>query len=285
MPRRVMELTPGALAVRSLREARLENMGRSRVGALAAVSRTGASEEGPQRMEVTEAQELGHGGDACVYAVGTVVRKEFFQPQAFHRELEALRAVSHECIVTLVGVCWESMHLYFPRFDCDLCAALLSGCPVDHKKCFASLLGALAALHRQNIVHRDVKPENLLVLETPSYVLCDFARSLALPAGRDLRITLFRDAGLWSTRSVAGSVWMPCGQFRGWLRHLCCGRTRASVFRRGVSWRGRGGGPTLDGGRRTCMPRGSQRASPVEAAGQAYCGGSPGDASRCLRAK
>ena len=177
------------MAAHSLREARLENMGRSRVGALASVSRTSASEEEAERTEVTEAQELGHGGDACIYAVGTVVRKEFFQPQAFHRELEALRAVSHECIVTLVGVCWDSLHLYFPRFDCDLCAALLSGCPVDHRKCFASLLGALAELHRHCVVHRDVKPENILVMvETPSYVLCDFARSLALPEGRDIEL-------------------------------------------------------------------------------------------------
>ena len=214
MPRRVMELTPGALAVRSLREARLENMGWSRVGALAAVSRTGASEEGNKRMEVTEAQELGHGGDACVYAVGTVVRKEFFQPQAFHRELEALRAVSHECIVTLVGVCWESMHLFFPRFDCDLCAALLSGCPVDHKKCFASLLGALAALHRQNIVHRDVKPENLLVmLETPSYVLCDFARSLALPAGRDIELPFSGTKAYGAPEALQGVCGCPADNF------------------------------------------------------------------------
>ena len=159
-------------------------------------------------------EELAHGGDACIYAVGTVIRKEFRRAGAFQCELEALRAVQHESIVTLVGICWDSLHLYLPRYDCDLCAALLSGRSLDQRLVFSSLLGALRVCHGHSLVHRDVKPENVLVmLERPSYVLCDFARSMKLPPTGDITAPFCGTTAYASPESLRGSYGRPSDVF------------------------------------------------------------------------
>lgn len=128
-----------------------------------------------------EEEELARGGDGRIVSVGTVVRKEHRRPRAFHAELDALRLVQHESVIVLVGVCYETRSLYLPRFDLDLCRALLNGdVDVDWGVVASSLLGALAACHRHDLLHRDIKPENVLVMlkESPTYVLCDFGRSI-----------------------------------------------------------------------------------------------------------
>src|SRR6185295_8624908 len=51
----------------------------------------------------------------------------------------------------------------------------------------------LAYAHKQNIVHRDVKPENILLTEDGSTVVADFgiARALNVPPTEDLTQTGF----------------------------------------------------------------------------------------------
>ena len=141
---------------------------------------------------MAEMEELARGGDGRIVSVGTVVRKEFSRAQSFHAELAALQTVHHESIVVLVGVCYDSLSLYLPRYDLDLCAALMNGeMSVDWGVVAAALLGALSACHRNHLVHRDVKPENVLVMlrDRPAYALCDFARSLQLPSGNEINVS------------------------------------------------------------------------------------------------
>jgi serine/threonine protein kinase len=130
---------------------------------------------------------LGQGGDGRIVAVGHVIRKDYRRAKSFLAELEALQNVHHESIVVLVGVCYDSLSLYLPRYDLDLCAALLNGVSVDWGVVASSLLGAVAACHRSRLVHRDIKPENVLVMrrEKPTFALCDFARSIMLPPDAD----------------------------------------------------------------------------------------------------
>ena len=135
-----------------------------------------------------EEEELARGGDGRIVSLGTVVRKEHRRHRAFQAELDALHRVQHESVIPLVGVCYDTLSLYLPRFDLDLCGALLNGeVDVDWAVVAASLLGALSACHRHDLLHRDIKPENVLVMlrDRPSYVLCDFGRSVTLPPDQD----------------------------------------------------------------------------------------------------
>jgi serine/threonine protein kinase len=133
-------------------------------------------------------EEAWHGADAAVVPLGTVVKKTCRRPASFHAELEALQRVFHESIVVLVGVCYESMSLFLPRFDCDLCALLLSAevSSVNSSDVAISILKALSVCHSASLLHRDVKPENVLVMTTGGpwrYCLCDFGRCLFLCPG------------------------------------------------------------------------------------------------------
>ena len=48
-------------------------------------------------------------------------------------------------------------------------------------KIACQLASALAYLHRQNIIHRDVKPANVLLFNGGSVKLCDFGLAKHLP--------------------------------------------------------------------------------------------------------
>ena len=142
-------------------------------------------------IEVVE--ELACGSDGRILAVGAMVRKEHHRAATFHAELRALEAVRHESIVALAGACLESLSLYLPRYDLDLCSALLAGrADIDRDVVASSLLAALSFCHRSGLVHRDVKPENVLMMlrepGAPAYALCDFARSLEVPAGEEVEV-------------------------------------------------------------------------------------------------
>ncbi|KEP65431.1 UNVERIFIED_CONTAM: cyclin-dependent kinase family 5 protein [Hammondia hammondi] len=97
------------------------------------------------------------------------------------RELNALRHLRHENIVALKEAFrWKGkLHLvfeYIHRNLLELLEASPAGLdPETVRLCIWQLVKALSYCHRNDIVHRDVKPENLLVnLKTRKLKLCDF---------------------------------------------------------------------------------------------------------------
>jgi len=158
-------------------------------------------------MEQVEDVELACGGDGRIVALGTVVRKIHRRGTSFQAELQALQALHHPNIVVLVGVHYDTLSLYLPRFDLDLCAALLGGASVDWNAVASSVLGALSACHRALLVHRDVKPENVLVMDrdAPVYALCDFARSSRLPPSGELQLAFCGTTAYGAPEALRGT--------------------------------------------------------------------------------
>jgi CheY-like chemotaxis protein/predicted Ser/Thr protein kinase len=106
------------------------------------------------------------------------------EQQVFAREHEALSALNHPSIVTIydygtnAGREFLAME-YFPRGD--LKARLLRGIlEADALRYLEQIARALQVVHEAGILHRDLKPPNLMLRENDTIVLIDFglARSL-----------------------------------------------------------------------------------------------------------
>lgn len=102
------------------------------------------------------------------------------------REIRVLKEFKNENIVRLLQVFREDEKLflvfeYVERTVLEELETSPEGIPLDRIKEIAyQILKALQFLHSHSIIHRDVKPENLLVSSNGLLKVCDFgfARSL-----------------------------------------------------------------------------------------------------------
>lgn len=95
------------------------------------------------------------------------------------REVQMLFESKHPFIVKLIEAFKRKVRMYFVFEYCESTVLELLG-KVNERECkllSLQLLHALAFLHAHKVVHRDVKPENLLVTyhdHHPVLKLCDF---------------------------------------------------------------------------------------------------------------
>ena len=123
------------------------------------------------------------GGDADVTLMGTSAVKRFREQAGCVQELSVLRQIPpHPCVLHPEASDEVRGVIRFQRQPRDLMQALMSPEPLDERPCAQGILGALLHLQRICLVHRDVKPENILVTEQGTPMFCDFARALFAPA-------------------------------------------------------------------------------------------------------
>lgn len=84
---------------------------------------------------------------------------------AFAREVIISAALSGTAAPAMLGACarQESPCIAYERMECDLCAALCRGEPLDARDIAFQLLAALCDLHALGAMHRDIKPANVLL--------------------------------------------------------------------------------------------------------------------------
>ncbi|MCX7807447.1 MAG: protein kinase [Deltaproteobacteria bacterium] len=139
--------------------------------------------------------ELGHGGMATVYrAMDTLLGREVAlkilhphlrnPPEArmrFRREAQSVARLRHRAILEIYDYSGEGSE------ECYIASELLTGptlkdhveregaMPPEVAACFGiEIADALALAHSKGIIHRDVKPENLLLHEKREIKLTDF---------------------------------------------------------------------------------------------------------------
>ena len=99
--------------------------------------------------------------------------RERFNPARLRREVDIMKRLHHPNIIQFVAVYEDTDHLmmimeYCPGlelFDVILQRRFFQ--EEDAKPIFAQVARALFYLHSLNILHRDVKPENVLISNTP----------------------------------------------------------------------------------------------------------------------
>jgi hypothetical protein len=129
-------------------------------------------------------EELGRGGFGTVYgasagggervAVKVFSRSEGLAPRA-DREARTARKLDHPNIHTVLGVEGDDDHVY-------LVSKLVEGGRLDRSglqdeqavRAIAAVCDALAHAHARGVVHRDVKPANILVARDGTVTLTDF---------------------------------------------------------------------------------------------------------------
>ena len=130
---------------------------------------------------------INHGADAIVDLIGNFAKKKFKSANRYLHEILILKQLSwHPNIIRVITFEPNNLVINFPRYDCDLMMALLDGRCLHTKTCIATLYDALEYCHYSLLVHRDVKPENILISHDNQAILCDFARARFAP--RSLKI-------------------------------------------------------------------------------------------------
>ncbi|MGY0231720.1 serine/threonine-protein kinase [Longispora urticae] len=152
--------------------------------------------------------ELGYGGTASVWrgrdlrldrpvAVKVLRRSGFTDPAAvlrFAREARTVERLRHPNIVAgyATGTDDADPYLVLELVEGRSLADLLADGPLTVARCVdlaRQICAGLAAAHAAGIVHRDVKPANLLVTDDGTVKICDFGIAHVAPSGARSSLT------------------------------------------------------------------------------------------------
>lgn len=118
-------------------------------------------------------------------------KKDAFQREAiaaerFHRKKHVM-----EIIHTFQDPASQRYCIVMPFYKCNLAETLKNRCQTKpgrwEKRAIRHVIEGTAAIHAQNIVHRDLKLENIMVTEKKGMVITDFGSSADWKTGQTLK--------------------------------------------------------------------------------------------------
>lgn len=156
-------------------------------------------------------------GDSTEVAIKVLLQTASAKPIAvarFHRETRAMLAVDHPHVVRLLDT---GEHHGRPFLVMDLVEGeslqdrIAREGPLDPRfaaQIAAKLARALTAIHEQGIIHRDVKPENVILTPAGEPLLTDFGIAKALDSNSHLSKTgtFMGSPGYWPPEQVKGKL-------------------------------------------------------------------------------
>lgn len=137
----------------------------------------------------TETGELGSGGfgivhqcnragDGNFYAKKTLVKDDAEIVRRFQKEVRYVSKLDHPRIVKILDFRLLTPPYFYvmPLYRCSLrsCIRDYVGDEQRIAVVFSAVLEAVQYAHKQGIIHRDMKPENILLNSDTDIVLCDF---------------------------------------------------------------------------------------------------------------
>ena len=149
---------------------------------------------------VLAARDEVRGIDVAVKLLHANLRRDRIVAARFVREAEIVRRIEHPHVIRIHDVVATEETLFLVmelHSGGDLADRLARGGPLppaEVRRLATQLCGALEAAHRAGVVHRDIKPQNVLVGPNPGAVdvrLCDFGLArVADSAGLTTRSTV-----------------------------------------------------------------------------------------------
>ena len=147
-------------------------------------------------------RELGRGGMATVYlaeqlSLGREVALKVLSPtlaadtdfaERFLREARITGAFRHRHLIAVLDAGRSGEHLYLAMeyVPGGTAAALRGAEPELIRRCLIEIARALAYAHQRGVIHRDIKPDNILQREDGSFLLSDFGIARSTQATREL---------------------------------------------------------------------------------------------------
>ncbi|CEG48734.1 cmgc mapk protein kinase [Plasmopara halstedii] len=162
-----------------------------------------------------------------------------------YREIYILRRLSHSQVINLIDVIppenydtFTDLYLVFDFVDTDLHKLIMSPqyLTIRHIQVFLyQLLCGLKYIHSANVIHRDMKPANILLNEDCTLMICDFGLSRVMESNmsmeelskhlyspKDSKSPTTSDGGLTSAPSPGSAASTPSssGEFPKMRRQL-----------------------------------------------------------------
>ena len=150
--------------------------------------------DGPRLGQYTLIEQLGEGGSGIAYLarrsgsqqlVTIKVFKKIGDRRVVWRELEALTQIQCAAAPRLYEVDEHAGHLYIvyefvdglplPEYARQYCASLR-----DHVRLLANVARSMQTMHEQGLIHRDIKPGNIIITNDERILFVDFGTAVVL---------------------------------------------------------------------------------------------------------
>ena len=199
------------------------------------------------------------------------------QIDAFEREAATLKTLQHPRIPRFIESFQEGegvqlrLCLAAEFIDGEPLSARIARGPlseVELRDVAAQVLGVLVYLHKLGLLHRDIKPDNLIVRPGGELVLVDFGTARRLSGSRTFGATLVGTFGYMPTEQLGGTVDATSDLYAlgATLLHAATGKPPAELLAADFSLRVAAGIPLRDLISRLVQPRRDRRLRSAEAA-------------------
>ena len=135
--------------------------------------------------------------------------------ERFKQEAKCLAQLDHPQVITVLdfGVYGSFFYISFEHFDGQTLRNRMAGPPLSAEQklaIFFQIVQALAVVHRRGIVHRDVKPENILINDDLHVKLADFGLAHLSDAARVTeKSSILGTPGYMAPEQIRGEALTP----------------------------------------------------------------------------
>ena len=135
-----------------------------------------------QIRDIDIGKKIGNGAYGTVFDLGKDYAGKIFDEAidfSTIRELSILSYLNHSNIVKVMGHCIVDgkLMLIMEKAKGDIYSVMINIKPTHRPIILFQILNAVSFIHKHNIAHRDIKPQNILLFDNLNIKLCDFGLS------------------------------------------------------------------------------------------------------------